>query len=112
MAESQHALLTFHSELAFLVRSFFFVLIGAVAQLGVFREHPLMAWTLGSLFLARWLAIQSSRWAWQGIQAHSRELIFWVMPRGLITVWPLRWCGSGVVGWRSFPDWPSRSFDD
>ena len=45
-----------------------------------------MAWTLGSLFLARWLAIHSSRWAWQGIQAHSRELIFWVMPRGLITV--------------------------
>ncbi len=87
MAVSQHALLTFHSELAFLVRSFFFVLIGAVAQLGVFREHPwLLLGTLGSLFLARWLAIQSSRWAWQGIEAHSRELIFWVMPRGLITV--------------------------
>ena len=87
MAESQQALLTFHSELAFLVRSFFFVLIGAVAQLGVFREHPwLLLGTLGSLFLARWLAIQSSRWAWQGIEAHSRELIFWVMPRGLITV--------------------------
>jgi cell volume regulation protein A len=87
MAESQHALLTFHSELAFLVRTFFFVLIGAVAQLGVFREHPLlMVWTLGSLFLARWLAIQSSRWAWRGIEARSRELIFWVMPRGLITV--------------------------
>ena len=69
MAESQHALLTFHSELAFLVRSFFFVLIGAVAQLGVFREHPwLLLGTLGSLFLARWLAIHSSRWAWQGIK--------------------------------------------
>ena len=87
MAESQQALLTFHSELAFLVRTFFFVLIGAVAQLGVFREHPwLLLGMLGSLFVARWLAIQSSRWAWQGIQAHSRELIFWVMPRGLITV--------------------------
>ncbi len=87
MAESQQALLTFHSELAFLVRTFFFVLIGAVAQLGIFREHPLlMAGTLGSLFLARWLAIHSSRWAWRGIAAHHRELIFWVMPRGLITV--------------------------
>jgi cell volume regulation protein A len=87
MAESQQALLTFHSELAFLVRTFFFVLIGAVAQLGVFREHPLlMAGTLGSLFLARWLAIHSSRWAWRGIGAHNRELIFWILPRGLITV--------------------------
>ncbi len=87
MAESQQALLTFHSELAFLVRSFFFVLIGAVAELGIFREHPLlMVGTLGSLFLARWVAIHSSRWAWRGIDAHSRELILWVMPRGLITV--------------------------
>jgi cell volume regulation protein A len=87
MAESQQSLLTFHSELAFLVRTFFFVMIGAIAQLGIFREHPLlMAGTLGSLFLARWLAIHSSRWAWRGIAAHHRELIFWVMPRGLITV--------------------------
>ncbi len=73
MAESQQALLTFHSELAFLVRTFFFVLIGAVAELGIFREHPLlMAGTLGSLFLARWLAIHSSRWAWRGIAARHR----------------------------------------
>jgi len=87
MANSQQALLTFHSELAFLVRSFFFVLIGAVAELGIFRSHPLlMAGTLGSLFLARWLAILSSRWAWKGIGAHNRELILWVLPRGLITV--------------------------
>jgi len=87
MAESQQALLTFHSELAFLVRTFFFVLIGAVAELGIFREHPLlMVGTLGSLFLARWLAIHSSRWAWRGIEEHNRELIFWVLPRGLITV--------------------------
>src|SRR5450432_3434424 len=50
LAESQQSLLTFHSELAFLVRTFFFVLIGAVAQLGIFRQHPLlMAGTLGSL---------------------------------------------------------------
>ena len=35
---SQESLLSFHSELAFLVRSFFFVLIGAIADLGSFRE--------------------------------------------------------------------------
>ena len=63
------------------------MLIGAVAELGIFRSHPLlMAGTLASLFFARWLAIQSSYWAWKGIGAHSRELILWVLPRGLITV--------------------------
>jgi cell volume regulation protein A len=51
IAESQQALLTFHSELAFLVRTFFFELIGAVAERGVFREHPLlMAGTLDRCF--------------------------------------------------------------
>src|SRR5580704_2942650 len=87
LAESQQSLLTFHSELAFLVRTFFFVLIGAIAQLGVFRQHPLLiAGTLGSLFVARWLAIHSSRWAWRGISKHGREAILWMLPRGLITV--------------------------
>jgi cell volume regulation protein A len=87
LAESQQALLTFHSELAFLVRTFFFVLIGAVAQLGIFREHPLLvAGTLGALFIARWLAIQAGRWSWKGIGAHGQEAILWMLPRGLITV--------------------------
>jgi len=84
---SHQALLTFHSELAFLVRTFFFVLIGAIAELHTFREHPLlMAGTIGALFLARWLAVQASRWAWSGITARGREIIVWMFPRGLITV--------------------------
>ena len=41
MAESQQALLTFHSELAFLVRTFFFVMIGAVAAAGNFSRASL-----------------------------------------------------------------------
>jgi potassium/hydrogen antiporter len=87
LADSQQALLTFHSELAFLVRTFFFVLIGAIAQLGIFCEHPLLvAGTLGALFIARWLAIQASRWSWQGIGVHGQEAILWMLPRGLITV--------------------------
>jgi NhaP-type Na+/H+ and K+/H+ antiporter len=86
-ADSQQALLTFHSELAFLVRTFFFVLIGAVAQLDSFRRYPLlMAGTVASLFLARWLAIQSSKWSWREISAAGRESILWMLPRGLITV--------------------------
>lgn len=85
--ESQRALLTFHSELAFLVRTFFFVLIGAIAELRIFREHPLLtAGTLAALFVARWLAMQSSRWAWPEIGADGREAILWMLPRGLITI--------------------------
>jgi Na+:H+ antiporter len=87
VAESQQALLTFHSELAFLVRTFFFVLIGAVAQLQTFFEHPLlMAGTVAALFLARWLAVHASRWSWRGVGKQGREAILWMLPRGLITV--------------------------
>jgi hypothetical protein len=45
-----------------------------------------MAATLLALFLARWLAIQASRWAWRGIAARGRDVILWILPRGLITV--------------------------
>jgi len=83
----QQMLLSFHSELAFLVRTFFFVLISAVAQLGSFRRHPvLMLTTVVALFLARWLAIQASRWTWTGIDKRGREIILWILPRGLVTV--------------------------
>jgi len=86
-AESQQAMLTFHSELGFLVRTFFFILIGAVARLDTFRDHPLLiAGTLGVLFVSRWLAVLSSRWSWRGIQDGDKELILMVLPRGLITV--------------------------
>jgi cell volume regulation protein A len=84
---SQESLLSFHSELAFLVRSFFFVLIGAIADLGSFRGHSmLIAGTLGGLFLARFLALQLSRLAFKDVAAKERELMLWIMPRGLITV--------------------------
>jgi cell volume regulation protein A len=84
---SQESLLSFHSELAFLVRSFFFVLIGAIADLGSFRGHTiLIAGTLGGLFVARLLALQVSRLAFQDVSAKERELMLWIMPRGLITV--------------------------
>jgi hypothetical protein len=45
-----------------------------------------VAGTLGALFIARWLAIQASRWSWQGIGVHGQEAILWMLPRGLITV--------------------------
>src|SRR5580693_1577779 len=85
--QSQESLLSFHSELAFLVRTFFFVLIGAIADLRSFRGHALlMAGMMGALFAARWLALQVSRLAFRDVEAKERELMLWIMPRGLITV--------------------------
>jgi NhaP-type Na+/H+ or K+/H+ antiporter len=85
--QSQESLLSFHSELAFLVRTFFFVLIGAIADLRSFRGHALlMAGMMGALFAARWLALQVSRLAFRDVGAKERELMLWIMPRGLITV--------------------------
>ena len=79
--QSQESLLSFHSELAFLVRTFFFVLIGAIADLRSFRGHTLlMAGMLGALFVARWLALQVSRLAFRDISAKERELMLWIMP--------------------------------
>ncbi len=85
--QSQESLLSFHSELAFLVRTFFFVLIGAIADLRSFRGHTLLiAGMLGALFVARWLALQVGRLAFRDVEAKERELMLWIMPRGLITV--------------------------
>jgi len=86
-SQSHQSLLTFHSELAFLMRTFFFVLIGLIADIGMFRHHPLLiAGTLGGIFVARWISIQMSRWAWHDIGPRGRDAILWMLPRGLITV--------------------------
>ncbi|HKZ53752.1 MAG TPA: cation:proton antiporter [Candidatus Acidoferrales bacterium] len=79
-------ILAFHSELAFLVRTFFFVLIGLVVDFAGLIRYVLPAvGILAALYIARWVAVQSSRWAWQGITAPERETILWMLPRGLIT---------------------------
>jgi potassium/hydrogen antiporter len=86
-SQSHQSLLTFHSELAFLMRTFFFVLIGLIADIGMFRHHSLLiAGTIGGIFVARWISIQMSRWAWRDIGPSGRDAILWMLPRGLITV--------------------------
>jgi cell volume regulation protein A len=85
--EPHEKILSFHSELSFLVRTFFFVLIGVVVQLSGLRPiWPLMMGVIGSIFLARWVAIQCSRWTWRGVDPSGREKILWMLPRGLITI--------------------------
>ncbi len=77
----------FHAELAFLVRTFFFVLIGIVVELqGLEAIWPLVLGVLGAIFLARFVAVQASRGAWHDMGPAEREVAIWVLPRGLITV--------------------------
>jgi len=77
---------SFHSELAFLVRTFFFVLLGAVVKLEGLRGNILFAsGTLAALFAARWLALLVSRKMRKTLNPHEREILLWMMPRGLVT---------------------------
>jgi cell volume regulation protein A len=77
----------FHAELAFLVRTFFFVLIGAVVELrGLEAIWPLVLGSIGAIFLARWVAVQCVRPLLRELSQPERETILWILPRGLITV--------------------------
>jgi cell volume regulation protein A len=78
-------LLAFHAELSFLVRSFFFVLLGVVAEF-VSRHYiiPILG-ILAALVLARFVAVQGSRWVVRDVAREDTELLFWMLPRGLVT---------------------------
>ncbi|MEJ2009701.1 MAG: cation:proton antiporter, partial [Acidobacteriota bacterium] len=86
--EEHHSqMLSFHSELAFLIRTFFFVLLGAVVEFKELIQYlPQVMGLLGAVILARALAVRASSWSWKGLHSAERELILWIMPRGLITV--------------------------
>jgi cell volume regulation protein A len=78
-------MLAFHAEFSFLVRSFFFVLLGIVAQF-VSRHYivPILG-ILAALVLARFLAVQGTRWVVRDVERRDTELLFWMLPRGLVT---------------------------
>jgi potassium/hydrogen antiporter len=84
--DPQLQLLSFHSELAFLVRTFFFVLLGSIIEFKGFRKEAIYAaGIVGALFLARVAAVQISRIAWRGVGRRDREAATLLIPRGLIT---------------------------
>ena len=78
-------MMAFHSELTFLVRSFFFVLLGIMAQF-VSRAYviPILG-ILVALVLARYVAVRATRWSIRDVKPADTELLFLMMPRGLIT---------------------------
>ncbi|HEY6387843.1 MAG TPA: cation:proton antiporter [Candidatus Acidoferrum sp.] len=85
-AQHHGQMLTFHGDLAFLIRTFFFVLLGALVEFDGFRKHAVLALgCFGALLIARWLSVQTGRFAWHAFTSHERELMIWSLPRGLIT---------------------------
>jgi potassium/hydrogen antiporter len=79
-------MLAFHGELAFLIRTFFFVLLGTLVEFEGLRKNVLLALgCFGALLIARWVAVQTGRIAWRDFTSLEREVMVWFMPRGLIT---------------------------
>ncbi len=79
-------MLTFHGELAFLLRTFFFVLIGMLVDFAGLRRIMLFGLLcFVTILVAREVAVQSGRWCWRTFSARERELMVWLVPRGLIT---------------------------
>ena len=77
---------SFHSELAFLVRSFFFVLLGAMIHFRGLKVQLLPSFGIVAVMLvARFVAVQASRVVWRGTIGRERELAMMLIPRGLIT---------------------------
>jgi potassium/hydrogen antiporter len=86
-AEHHHEqMLTFHGELAFLLRTFFFVLLGVLVEFSGLRKNVLLALgCFGALLIARWIAVECGRVAFRGFARREREIMVWFLPRGLIT---------------------------
>lgn len=77
---------SFHAELAFLIRTFFFVLLGVRLNFQAFRYGAAFAVAcFVVLIAARWIAVQSGSFLWKGFSRLEREIMVWFLPRGLIT---------------------------
>ncbi|MGH9342341.1 MAG: cation:proton antiporter [Terriglobia bacterium] len=79
-------ILSFHSELAFLVRSFFFILLGVVVKVSGLRGY--VGFTLAvfaALVAARLIAVEATGWTWKEKNPRERRLAMLLFPRGLIT---------------------------
>jgi cell volume regulation protein A len=85
MTRQGERMLAFHSELTFLVRSFFFVLLGIMAQV-VPKAYVLpIIGILIVLVLARWMAVRATRWSIRDVDPKETALLALMFPRGLIT---------------------------
>ncbi|HTS10619.1 MAG TPA: cation:proton antiporter [Candidatus Limnocylindrales bacterium] len=82
----QSQMLTFHGELAFLLRTFFFVLLGMLVDYAGLRSNLRLALLcFAAILVARAVAVQAGRLVWRDFSGLERELMVWFVPRGLIT---------------------------
>ena len=82
----QEQMLTFHGELAFLLRTFFFVLLGMLVDYPGIRKNPrLVLLCFIAIMAARVVAVEAGRLGWPTFSALEREVMVWFAPRGLIT---------------------------
>jgi cell volume regulation protein A len=105
----QDQMLTFHGELAFLLRTFFFVLLGMLVDfIGLRKNLRLALLCFSAILAARFMIVQGGRVGWRSFSALERELMVWFVPRGLITAV----LGIEVVGARGpeFSFLPSLAF--
>ena len=79
-------MLTFHGELAFLLRTFFFVLLGMLVDFADLRKVILLAsLCFAAILVSRGIVVQTGRLAWRTFSSLEREVMLWFVPRGLIT---------------------------
>jgi len=84
IAGPEQGVLIFHSDLSFLVRSFFFVLLGASVEL-IDRPYAIAtALILAGLVIARVISVSSTRRVLKSVSWSERELVLWLFPRGLV----------------------------
>ena len=82
----QDQMQTFHGELAFLLRTFFFVLLGMLVDYGGLRRNLRLALLcFVAILVARFAIVQGGRLGWRDFTGLERELMIWFVPRGLIT---------------------------
>jgi potassium/hydrogen antiporter len=80
----EQKILIFHSDLSFLVRSFFFVLLGASVEL-IGRPYAIATFLiLVGLVTARVISVYTTSWAFRDMVRSERELILCLFPRGLV----------------------------
>jgi len=83
-AGHEQAIRVFHSDLSFLVRSFFFVLLGASVEL-IERPYAIAtALIVAGLVLARVVSVYTTSWALRDVGRPEREFILCLFPRGLV----------------------------
>ena len=84
IAGPEQGVLIFHSDLSFLVRSFFFVLLGASVEV-IDRSYAIATVLIfAGLVIERVISVSSTRWALNSVSWSERELVFWLFPRGLV----------------------------